>query len=60
MYIQIKQAADLLNMSRQWLYILIQRGDITTKSIAGRDVVIDDAKFRAEKRRGAKRPRRAR
>jgi len=50
MYLNPKQAAVLLNMSRQWLYELINRGEIGTTEIAGRRVVLDDERFKAIQR----------
>ena len=54
MYIQITEAARLLHMSRQWLYQLIERGEIGTSEIAGRKVVLDDERFKALRRQRAK------
>ena len=54
MYLNPKQAADLLNMSRQWLYELINRGEIGTTEIAGRRFVLEDERFDTMRRAGAK------
>ena len=50
MYMQISQAAKILNMSRQWLHELILRGEITTEEVAGRRLIVDDRLFKAIQR----------
>ena len=50
MYLQMTRAAKLLNMSRQWLYELIKRGEIGTSEIDGRPFVLDDDRFKAIRR----------
>jgi len=50
MYMQQKQAAAALKMSRQWLWELINRGEITTAEIAGVKFVVDDSRFQTIKR----------
>jgi len=37
-------------MSRQWLYQLINRGEIGTAEIAGKRFVLDDQRFKAIQR----------
>ena len=54
MYMQITEAAGRLNMSRQWLYELIRRREVSVTEIAGRRVVIEDDRFRAIAKRRAK------
>ena len=54
MYLNPKQAADALNMSRQWLYQLINRGEVGTTEIAGRRFVLEDDRFKAIQRERAK------
>ena len=54
MYLNPKQAADALRMSRQWLYQLINRGEIGTTEIAGRRFVIEDERFKAIQHQRAK------
>lgn len=51
---QLAQAARHLKMSRQWLYELIDRGDLTTAQVGGVRFVLDDDRFKAIKRRRAK------
>jgi len=51
MYLQLTKAAEILGLSRQWLYELIARGEIGVTEIAGRRVVVEDARFRALKKR---------
>ncbi len=47
---QIGKAADALNMSRQWLWELIKRGEIGTAEVAGRRFVLDDERFKVIRR----------
>jgi len=47
MYLQIKQAAKRLGVSRQWIHELINRGEIGTSNVAGRRFVLDDERFKA-------------
>lgn len=54
MYLNPKQAAAALRMSRQWLYELIKRGEIGTTEIAGRTVILDDARFKVIQRERSK------
>lgn len=60
MYLQVTQAAKLLDVTRQWVHELINRGEIGTSTVAGRRFVLDDARFRAlrRKRQAEERPRR--
>ena len=56
MYLNPKQAADALNMSRQWLYHLINLGEIGTSEIAGKRFILEDARFKAiQRERSSKR-----
>lgn len=59
MYLQITAAAKILGMSRQWLHALINRGEVSVSTIAGRRVVLEDEQFRSLKRQHAKRNGRA-
>ena len=54
MYLNPQQAADALKMSRQWLYQLIRRGEVTTANVAGKRLVIDDDQFKALRRARSK------
>lgn len=54
MYLQQKQAAAALKMSRQWLWHLINEGEITVAEIAGVKFVVDDARFKAIQRQRVK------
>ena len=54
MYLSMQQAAQQLNMSRQWLWELIGRGEITVREIAGRRVVVEDGRFMAIRRKREK------
>ncbi len=47
MYLQITQAAKLLNVSRQSVHTWINRGQIGTTLIAGRRLVLQDERFKA-------------
>lgn len=53
MYLQQKQAAEILRMSRMWVWTLIKRGELTVAEIAGRKFVVDDDRFKVIKRRRA-------
>jgi excisionase family DNA binding protein len=46
-YLQIKQAAALLGVSRQSVHAWINAGRLTTSTIAGRRVIQHDHKFDA-------------
>ncbi len=59
MYLNITQAGRVLNMSRQWVHELINRGAIGTSEIAGRRVVVTDERFEAIKREREKEKRAA-
>ena len=48
---QIGKAADALKMSRQWLWRLINEGEITTDKIAGHRFVVVDSRFKAMQRK---------
>jgi len=50
MFLQIKQAAKLLDVSRQWVHELINRGEIATGEVAGRRFVLQDDRFEALRR----------
>ncbi len=54
MYLQIGKAAKTLGMSRQWLWTLINRGEIGTADVAGRRFVLEDERFKAVRRERAK------
>jgi predicted site-specific integrase-resolvase len=54
MYLNPKQAAAALKMSRQWLYELINRGEIGTSEIAGRRLILEDERFKALRKERAK------
>ena len=47
MYLQIKQTAERLGCSRQWVHTLINRGSLNTAHIVGRRVVVEDDQFKA-------------
>lgn len=47
MYLTITDAAKALHMSRQWLYNMIDRGEINTAMIAGMRLVIKDDLFKS-------------
>ena len=51
MYLQLTQAAAHLNCSRQWVHMLIEAGKLSTTTIAGHRLVIEDELFRAMSRR---------
>ena len=51
---QIQQAAAILKISRQWVWELINRGEINTSEIAGRRFVLRDKQFRAIERQRSK------
>ena len=55
MYVNITVAARELNMSREWLYQLIRKDEISTVEIAGRRVVVKDSRFEQLKRIRSKR-----
>lgn len=50
MYLQQKQAAAALKMSRQWVWHLIGKGELTVAEIAGRKFVVADERFQAIKK----------
>ena len=50
MYIMIKEAANRLNVSRQWVNTLINQGKVTTKMVVGRRVIVADRAFLALER----------
>ena len=54
MYLSMKDAAEKLGITRQWLWKLIKAGRITTASLAGRDVVVMDAAFRLDEKKRRK------
>ena len=54
MYLQITEAAKLLNMSRQWVHELINRGEISISVIAGRRLVLNNGQFKALRKERAK------
>jgi len=49
-YIMIKEAANRLNVSRQWVNTLINQGKVTTKMVVGRRVIVADRTFLALER----------
>ncbi len=50
MYLQVKEAAKRLGISRQWLHELINRKAIGTAEIAGRRFVLDDERLEKARR----------
>ena len=50
MYIMVKEAANRLNVSRQWVNTLINQGKVTTKMVVGRRVIVADRAFLALER----------
>jgi excisionase family DNA binding protein len=50
MYIMVKEAANRLNVSRQWVNTLINQGKVTTKMVVGRRVIVVDRLFLALER----------
>lgn len=50
MYLQVKQAAAALGVSRQWVHTLINRGALGTATIAGRRFVVEDDRYKALRR----------
>jgi excisionase family DNA binding protein len=49
-YIMIKEAANRLKVSRQWVNTLINQGKVTTKMVVGRRVIVADRAFLALER----------
>jgi excisionase family DNA binding protein len=49
-YIMIKEAANRLNVSRQWVNTLINQGKVTTRMVVGRRVIVADRLFLALER----------
>ena len=47
MYLNLKQAAKILGVSRQWVHVLLEQKKLNTVEIAGRRVIIHDQLFRA-------------
>ena len=47
MYLQVKQAAVLLGVSRQSVHTWINRKRLATVEIAGRRLVVQDGQFKA-------------
>ena len=51
MYLQVKQAAALLDVSRQSIHAWIMKGHLGTALVAGRRFVLQDDRFKAIKQR---------
>lgn len=47
MYLQVKQAATLLGVSRQSIHAWINSGKLGTSVLAGRRLVLQDDRFKA-------------
>lgn len=54
MYLQTQQAADLLGVSRQWVWELVKRQELNTREVAGRPFILNDRRFKALKKKREK------